>query len=275
IRFWKFTGNPSWKRQKALLEMMMNPPRNILFIGLLILILGCASTGPPEPLIFSYEEAKEALQDSDEDLRIEAVRYLGDTRSINSIPLIAGRLKDESVLVRIEATLALNNLSNPKTISPLRGALEDEDEAVRFSAASSLFELGDYSGEDALIEGMGSRREDFRFQAVLFLGRMRSRKAIPGMIKLLKDPQPRIRSTSAYVLGLLKARAALSPLIKTMSDPEVHVRKDSWEAVKAISGEDYPFHYDNDPLIRERELRVWEEWLVEREEEGKMLNVER
>jgi len=138
--------------------------------------------------------------------------------------------------------------------------LDDEDEAVRFSAASSLFELGDYSGEEELIEGLGSENEDFRFQALLFLGKMRSRAAIPGIIELLKDPQPQTRSTAAYILGLFKERSALGPLIETMNDPQVNVRKDCWEAVKTISGEDLPFQYDNDPLIRAREQRAWKEW---------------
>lgn len=228
----------------------------VLMLGF---IMGCAST-PPAPLIMSYEEAKEAIEDSDIDLRIEAVRYLGDSRNPVAIPLIAGRLKDESTMVRIEATLALNNFHDPRTIEPLRGALSDENDAVRFSAASSLFELGDYSGEDVLIEGLSSKREDFRFQALLFLGKMRSRKAIPGIINLLRDIQPRTRSTAAYILGLFRERTAISPLIAVLNDPDLPVRKDSWEALKAISGRDFPFHYDDDPLIRERELRVWKEW---------------
>ncbi|HDL64630.1 MAG TPA: HEAT repeat domain-containing protein, partial [Proteobacteria bacterium] len=114
---------------------MIQIPHKFFGISVLILIMGCASTTSQKPRISSYEDAIEALEDSDVDLRLEAVRYFGDSRNILAIPLIGERLKDESVMVRIEATLALNNYNDPRTIVYLREALADEDAAVRFSAA--------------------------------------------------------------------------------------------------------------------------------------------
>lgn len=116
-----------------------------------------------------------------------------------------------------------------------------------------------------LIEGLSSEYEDFRFQALWFLGRMRSRSAVPGIIALLHDPQPRTRSTAAYVLGLFRDKSAVGALLRAMNDPEPYVRKDSWEALKDISGKDFPFHYGGDPLLRRQEILVWEQWWEDEE----------
>jgi len=95
---------------------MIKFPHKSLGFLVVILILGCASTAPEPPRISSYEDALEAIEDSNEDLRLEAVRYLGDSRNVIAVPMIGERLKDESVMVRIEATLALNNYHDPITI---------------------------------------------------------------------------------------------------------------------------------------------------------------
>lgn len=230
------------------------------------LMIGCSIISPPpSPPILTFEEAGAALQEKNEDRRLEAVRFLGDGGFLEAISLLAARLEDDSLLVRIETTLALNNLNDPRTIEPLRRALNDSEEAVRFSAASALYELGDYSGEEVLVKGLSSDYEDFRFQALWFLGQIRSRSAIPGIIKLLGDPQPRTRSTAAYVLGLYREKSAVEALLRAMNDPEPYVRKDSWEALQNISGQDYPFHYDGDPLLRRQEIRIWEQWWEDEE----------
>jgi HEAT repeat protein len=230
-------------------------------------LIGCSIISPPAgpPPIATLEEAEAALLSSDEDTRLDAVRFLGDSRSPDAIPLLVGRLEDSSVLVRTETTLALSNINDPRTIEPLRRALADPEEPVRFSAASALYELGDYSGEKVLIEGLSSQYEDFRFQALWFLGRMRSRPAIGGIIALLQDPQPRTRSTAAYVLGLFRDKSAGEALLRALNDPEPYVRKDSWEALKEISGRDLPFTWGGDPLLRRQEIRLWEQWWEDEE----------
>ena len=237
-----------------------------LLAGLLILF-GCAASSPAPPVMESYEGAVESLKSGDEAERLEAIIYLGASKNPAAIPEIAALLSDEDVWIRLETTLALRNFQSPLTIEYLRKALGDESAEVRFSAASALFELDDYSGEEALVEGLLSPRDDFRYQALMFLGRMRSRKALPGMIKLLPDPQPRLRATAAYLLGLYRERSAIPGLLVAMRDNVAYVRKDSWEALRAIAGRDYEFHWDGDEDLRNREQAVWQEWWEEEEKE--------
>ena len=229
---------------------------------LLIFLSGCA-TGPRPvgpPVITSYSEGIKGLKSSDPDERCEALMYLGASRDARAIAPITKLLSDTNLLVRLTAVQALRNYSSPLTIESLRIALADPDRDVRYAAALALFELEDYSGEDVLVEGLSSPRPEFREYALLALGKMRSRKAIPEIIKLLRDPKTRTRCDAAYVLGLFQATAAVDALLEAMEDPEKWVRKDSWEALKAITGRDFEFHYDGPEALRAAELVVWRQW---------------
>lgn len=230
----------------------------------LCLLSGCSSLPPAPPGIASEEEAREAIASPDPEKRADGVEYLGDKANPELIGTIAPLIRDGDKMVRLSATLALRNIANPAAAASLREALRDPDSDVRFSAASALFELGDSAGEDALIEGLGSPRTDFRLQALMFLGKMRSRKSAPALLGLLQDEDPRIRGTAAYILGLLKESGAIGPLIEALRDKSVWVRRDAFAALQVISGQNFVFHPDGDPALREREVAAIKEWAAQR-----------
>ena len=234
-----------------------------LFSALIISpVLAACAAHPGALRVSSLKQAERYLQSSDPSRRLAAVRYLEDNPPPHAVLLLGERLADEDKLVRLGAIIALRQTSSPQAVAPLLQPLQDPDPDIRFAAASALFELGDYSGEETLLaDGLGSEREEFRLQALMFLGRMRSRLAIDRFVELLlDDSSPRIRSTAAYILGLMNDLSAVEPLLEAMNDEVDFVRKDTWEAVKALTGQEMEFHYQGDADLRDLEVEAWRQW---------------
>ena len=127
----------------------------IFLIALLLLSnITYADDGLPplSPLDKARTQLHEALEDSNPDIRKQAVQALG---LIGPRQPYLGQLidmaKDKDVEVRIAAISSMVDIKSAEVIVPLRKALEDDVPEVSFSAAKALWVLNDPAGRDALL----------------------------------------------------------------------------------------------------------------------------
>jgi len=80
----------------------------------------------------------EALDDSEEHVRLRAAAALGHSRSPAALSAVAALLNDPDAAVRSQAARSLATLAHPLALQPLAQAAADPDPAVRLAAVAGL-----------------------------------------------------------------------------------------------------------------------------------------
>src|SRR5690349_16578853 len=76
------------------------------------------------------------------DVRLKAVKALGDLRNAKAIPSLIDRLHDCYIIIQLAAILALGRIGGPLAIESLASVLKDENESIRLIAVESLGRAG-------------------------------------------------------------------------------------------------------------------------------------
>jgi hypothetical protein len=106
-----------------------------------------------------------ALQDPDNDRRLEAVTLLGVAADPAAIPVLAQALADQDEEVRIAAISALADFTEEAPVEALEGALNDPSPDVRYEALEVLSEFGGDRARTAIQKAVNDPDEDVRWLA--------------------------------------------------------------------------------------------------------------
>ncbi|MGC3971526.1 MAG: HEAT repeat domain-containing protein [Pirellulales bacterium] len=88
------------------------------------------------------ETLREALNDSDRDVRVAACQAWGIHGGAQAVPQLSEALrKDPSVDVRLAAGKALGQIGGQESVQALSVALDDQDPALQYRAIQSLREV--------------------------------------------------------------------------------------------------------------------------------------
>ncbi len=95
----------------------------------------------------------EVLQDSDEFIRQEAVKALGQIGDPETVAALRPALQDSAWRVSLEAVKALESIGHP-SVNVLLEALQGSDKFVRAAAAKALGQIGDREAVAALLPAL-------------------------------------------------------------------------------------------------------------------------
>jgi len=152
-----------------------------------------------------------ALHHRDWQVRAQAVKALGERRSIDAIPDMAAKLKDEDHDVREAARQALEMMGSP-AVPALLEMLQDGDVQARALAARALGALGDVSARDGLVEALADKSLWVRAPAAESLGSLRDASAVPALVNALRDPEAEVQQAAAAALRQIGTAEALAAL---------------------------------------------------------------
>ena len=88
-----------------------------------------------------FQEVTLALKSTDDDIREEAARALGELQDPRGVTPLIDALADPNHYVRREAAKSLGRLGDERAIPPLINALKDDDRSGREGAAEGLAEM--------------------------------------------------------------------------------------------------------------------------------------
>ncbi|PKK91536.1 MAG: hypothetical protein CVV64_07215 [Candidatus Wallbacteria bacterium HGW-Wallbacteria-1] len=188
------------------------------------------------------------LDDSNPEVRISAIRVLGEVGDESMVPVLASRLTDEDRSVQRVIINALGQTGSPSAIPVLEsylnssaadqrrltlGALSrindravvrlmtqllrDQDDEVRILAAKALSETDDHSPLDQLMESLGDHNEYVRFWSARALGRFSESRSLDALVHLLRDPSLPVRKTAVSSLARIGDSAVSASLISAYS----------------------------------------------------------
>ncbi len=130
-------------------------------------------------------------------VRLAALRFLGQHGSFEDAEIIAAHLQDEAEEVRAHAILAMASLGRDHAVRTLQGSLKDPAPRVRAAAVAGLIK---YGGLDGIL---------------------RSAEELKAM---LTHESPRVRESAAWVLGEIEVKNFYQPVLELLQDKDARVR---------------------------------------------------
>ncbi len=140
----------------------------------------------------------ERLYDGDLQVRLAAVRVLGDSREAAARRALLPVLRDGSLVVRRAAAMALEALG-----------VSRKDQRQRVAAQVT----------DEQLAALEDRRSTVRAEAAVALGRGGWARALPKLIAALDDRTAEVATRAAVAVGAIGGAAAASALVKLAGSP--------------------------------------------------------
>jgi bilin biosynthesis protein len=206
-----------------------------LFISLFLFSNGYSQNSRVMALI-------DKLNDNDIDVRLAALKELGEFKDMRAIESLIVALKDSDEQIRTCAAESLGRIKDPRAVEPLIKSFKDYDSFVsrvvksntlfdnilitklkniNSSIVNSLVEIGSSSVEP-LIAALHHDKVFVRFCAVYTLGKIKDTLAIEPLISMLNDRHNIIQFCAAESLSKIKNLRSTSALIASFKNKNMY-----------------------------------------------------
>jgi hypothetical protein len=187
--------------------------------------------------------------------------YLGPALSHATDPevpawIVSKVLPRQSTIMKLSAIEALGALRADVAREPLLALYAKETGRSRFDVHlvhELVRALGQIGGEGAQkVVFDAAAHEDWRIRlaaAEVMLVHFRDGRALSAMRKLLADKKPIVREVAAVAAGDWKMEPLFEELVVLMREGNLRAKEKTYEAMKAISGQDFGYAPD-----------VWAKW---------------
>ncbi|MEM1032457.1 MAG: HEAT repeat domain-containing protein [Myxococcota bacterium] len=164
-----------------------------------------------------------ALEDWDENVRVEVVRALGRMPDPSSVaPLLAlYRRSDETFSVRYAILQTLSSLSDQRVVRFLRTEMatepDDDEPDIRPVAFRSLWAHRHLMGRATLVgdvrKALRSDNDALVYEATLASTELRSNRLVDALVPLMGHKREGVRNKAVYALGRIGDRKATKALL--------------------------------------------------------------
>ena len=187
---------------------------------------------PPDPRVVAA--LTEALKDSDQEVRQQALHTLSRFRDPSTVDALIGALTHSDPEMRRQAANALSHIRDPRAQKALAGALSDKDVEVRRQALFALARLGDPAAFEPLTLALKDSDPEVRQQAAFSLGQMREARAVPVLGAAIGDANSDVRQAVVHALGQLRSPESVTPLLTALKDSDAEIRQQAAFALGQI-----------------------------------------
>jgi HEAT repeat protein len=179
-----------------------------------------------------------ALQDSDVEVRIAALRALGTLNAHDQVGAIVLALGDADASVRANALRALPDVCPPATpalLATIENLLRDSDVSVRAQAAVALARFGETGrGLPMLDQLLRDADPNARVHALDALSEIGTGFIAAPVIQALRDTLAIVRRAACRTLAQIQPDDAIDPLVERLGDPDPAVRSAAASALRAF-----------------------------------------
>ncbi len=164
--------------------------------------------------------AREALKESNKNIKLLAISILGNTKDSFSTPRILDFLNDPDGDIRSASALCLGKIGDKASSKHLVRALNNEQQYIaRINILKSLSIIKDENTVDDIIHILNNDPSiEVRGLAAITLGHISNSKCFNALIKSINDDNDLVQMNSIIALGHTKNVAALKHLEKFLAD---------------------------------------------------------
>lgn len=169
--------------------------------------------------------------------RIAALRALGCTGSVLSVPVLREALKSKDEDIAYFAMISLSQIQNHESASALLDFLARN--ASRGHKIVSLLEHFPPEITHRVLETAHDSDERARYWAIMLLAKLKPGAHLKEIEGFARDPSPDVRAAACECLGELGNREAEGALLKCLHDKIWYVQMHAIRALSKLSGADY------------------------------------
>lgn len=177
-------------------------------------------------------DVRPLLDHLEADVRVRAVRLLGDMQNERGLPLLKAALLDISPSVRERAALSLARFEPNGASTELVAAYADPGKAVRLAVVHAMGSADDPQVVPYLLDALDDPRPAFQQEAARALTVYADPRAYPRLMELAESPVPGVRAAAATSLGRLNGPNIDQALLFLAGDRAGQVRSVAAEALK-------------------------------------------
>jgi len=179
-------------------------------------------------------ELVEKQKSSNPELRLQAVRLLGQRPPKETVEPLIAAMSDESPLVREAAVAALARYRDAATTARVAKFLDSDSPRVRSGAAAVLGLTCDHGGLKPLLASVGGNGKVFSIDIVRGLGLCRSAEARDVVLRASKDSDPGVRRAAVVALGQQQDQSLAVDRLREISqqDESAEIRAAAAEVLK-------------------------------------------
>ncbi|MBS3781442.1 MAG: HEAT repeat domain-containing protein [Candidatus Thermoplasmatota archaeon] len=183
------------------------------------------------------EKLIELLQESEVQIREEAVKTLGMIGAEKALSPLIERLKeDPASTVRANAALALSNLESEECKTALKEAADDEDWKVRHDAAIAMGDFQEETLEEKLCSLIKDEELEVRRKAINSLGEIGDEDKISEIQGHLEDES--LKKHAARAISKIGTKKAVEPLEEIYYDGDQEIREIAVQGIGKIEREE-------------------------------------
>ena len=165
--------------------------------------------------------------------RLEAAVNLGNMRSQEAVRPLTAAVQDSNEDVRLAAVRSLGQLGTAQGLRVLLDALEDESQWTPAKILEILVSIGPEVAPEIVPRLADGRNPTSRKLYVELCGHLRLLDGVTPLQALADDPDPEVRAAVARALGMIGHDSATETLKGLLTDQEDLVRA---EAARALGG---------------------------------------
>jgi cellulose synthase operon protein C len=181
-------------------------------------VLRDASILPPA----ARRAAERALGDAEPAIRVQALEALDRHELGPSFGAVAAAVDDDNREVRLRAVRLLGDAREARASVPLLARLADSDRQVRVEALRALGAIGDARVAPALMRLLSEATDDVRIAAIDALARLKAAEAVPALARLARRrPSDDLARHAQLALGQVATPEGIDALVAIARDPPV------------------------------------------------------
>lgn len=224
-----------------------------------------AEGGSAEPLM---DLVRKGCKDEDPFTRMEAVKAAAAVAGADARGLLLEGLQDSDEDVRLQAVLGWRR-AEIRDLGPLLDRLAAEMEVdVQRAVGQVVLELGTKALAPRVAQAMELVNLHAAAPFVRYFGTIKATGRVDLVLGYLDRDNRRARAAAAEALGELgvDSREVLQGLVQALEDEDSKVRKAAVEALRSLTGKTHGFEPGAGEAERAAAVEAWRTWLKQKED---------
>ena len=157
--------------------------------------------------------------------RLAEARRLGETRTVEAVPMLRQFTKDKDPEVRRTCVWSLGEIGDKEAIHAVLLRVYDDELAVRIETAAALSKLYGFDAHKGLVDMLEDHDPKVRIAAVNAFKRvLKDKQALKAVIGALADDETKVRVAALAVVVTLEEEDATWALVNTLNDKDAALR---------------------------------------------------
>ena len=157
--------------------------------------------------------------------RLAEARRLGETRTVEAVPMLRQFTKDKDPEVRRTCVWSLGEIGDKEAVHAVLLRAYDEETTVRIETADALSKLYGFDAHQGLVDMLGDHDPKVRIAAVRSFERvLKDKQALKAVIGALGDDEAEVRRVALDILATSDTEDATWAFVNTLNDKDAALR---------------------------------------------------